>query len=504
MAHRYRGILKGGVLKYRPCYFNTCSLFYKLPFVPSLAHRYRGILKGGFMEYRTEYDSLGSVTVPAEKYWGAQTERSRQNFKIGTETMPPEIITAYAIIKKAAALTNLKLQKNKMSSENCNIICAVCDEIIQKKLNQHFPLVVWQTGSGTQTNMNVNEVIAYRAHQLNSAINIHPNDIVNMSQSSNDTFPSAIHIAGVLEIEDKLLPALKKLIAELKLLEKNNKGIVKGGRTHCQDATPILFSQEISAWRYSAEQNFSHISQAVTSLYELCLGGTAVGTGLNAPKKFDTFVVKNIAKLTKKPFTTSKNKFHGLTSKNEVAFTHGALKALAGDLFKLANDIRLLSSGPRTGLGEINIPANEPGSSIMPGKVNPTQTEALTMACVQVMGNDVAIGLAASQGHFQLNVFMPVLAYNFLQSIRLLTDVINSFREHCLVGLTANKQKMAQNLHNSLMNGTILTPILGYEKTCQIVQKADAENTSLKDACLQLGFLTENQFDDVYKPERLV
>lgn len=401
------------------------------------------------MEYRIEHDSMGEVKVPADRLWAAQTERSHENFRIGVdiETMPREITHAFGILKKAAAMANAELKPEKMTSEKLGAISQACDEVISGSLNDHFPLVVWQTGSGTQSNMNANEVIANRSNQIAGSKLCHPNDDINMSQSSNDTFPTAMHISAVIAIEDKLLPAIETLIATFKRLETENEGIVKSGRTHLQDATPIKFSQEISGWRSSLERDAELLRIAVKPLYELALGGTAVGTGLNAPKGFAELVAAKVASLTGKPFVTAENKFHALTSKDELVFAHGAIKATACDMMKIANDIRWLASGPRDGLGEIHIPENEPGSSIMPGKVNPTQCEAVTMVAVQVMGNDVAVGMAASQGNFELNVFMPVAAYNFLQSARLLAEAIVSFNINCAVGITANKEKMYHNLH---------------------------------------------------------
>ena len=458
------------------------------------------------MEYRIEHDSMGEVKVPADRYWAAQTERSHENFPIGVgiETMPREITHAFGILKKAAAMANATLKPEKMTAEKLAAISAACDEVISGKLNDHFPLVVWQTGSGTQSNMNANEVIANRANEIAGAKLCHPNDDINMSQSSNDTFPTAMHIAAVAAIEDKLFPAIDKLVETFKRLEKENEGIIKSGRTHLQDATPIAFSQEISGWRTSLERDREQLAIALPGLKELALGGTAVGTGLNAPKGFDVKVAEAVSKITGKNFTTAGNKFHALTSKDEIVFAHGAIKALACDMMKIANDVRWLASGPRLGLGEIHIPENEPGSSIMPGKVNPTQCEAVTMVAVQVMGNDVAVGMAASQGNFELNVFMPVCIYNFLQSARLLSEAMVSFNDHCAVGITANKQKMHDNLHNSLMLVTALNPYIGYENAAKTVKKAFKENISLKEACVALGFLTAERFDEVFHPEQMV
>ena len=455
------------------------------------------------MEYKIEHDSMGEVKVPADKYWGAQTERSHENFEIGIglETMPREITKAFGYLKKAAALANNSLKPEKMTQEKLDAISKACDEVISGSLNDHFPLVVWQTGSGTQSNMNANEVIANRANEIAGKKICHPNDDINMSQSSNDTFPTALHISAVCVIEDKLLPAVDTLVETFKRLEKENEGIVKSGRTHLQDAVPISFDQEISGWRTSLERDREMLVSSLPYLKQLALGGTAVGTGLNAPKGFDSKVAEAVSKLTGKDFITAPNKFHALTSKDELVFAHGAIKALACDMMKIANDVRWLASGPRDGLGEIHIPENEPGSSIMPGKVNPTQCEAVTMVAVQVMGNDAAVGFAASQGNFELNVFMPVIAYNFIQSARLLAESILSFNKNCAVGITANKEKMHHNLYNSLMLVTALNPYIGYENAAKTAHKAFDENISLKEACVGLGFLTAEKFDEVFKPE---
>ncbi|MBR6513593.1 MAG: class II fumarate hydratase [Clostridia bacterium] len=458
------------------------------------------------MEYRIEHDSMGEVKVPADKLWAAQTQRSSMNFPIGVgiETMPREIVHAFGILKKAAAMANNLLKPEKMTDEKLGAIMQACDEVSSGALMDNFPLVVWQTGSGTQSNMNSNEVIANRGNEILGKKLLHPNDDVNMSQSSNDTFPTAMHIAAVIALEDKLVPAAEMLIDTFKRLEKENEGIVKSGRTHLQDATPITFSQEISGWRSSLERDVELIKLAIKPLYELALGGTAVGTGLNTPKGFDTTVAAKVAEITGKPFVTAGNKFHALTSKDELVFAHGAIKALAADMMKIANDVRWLASGPRDGLGEIFIPENEPGSSIMPGKVNPTQCEAVTMVAVQVMGNDVAVSMAASQGNFELNVFMPVCIYNFLQSARLLAEAIVSFNNNCAVGIKANKEKMHHNLHNSLMLVTALNPYIGYENAAKTAKKAYKDNISLKEACVELGFLTAERFDEVFHPEEMV
>ena len=454
--------------------------------------------------YRIERDSMGEMKVPAERYWGAQTQRSFENFPIGWEKMPKEIIRAFAQLKKAAAQANRELKPEKMTEEKCAAICAACDEILQGKLPDEFPLAVWQTGSGTQSNMNVNEVVANRGNAIAGAKLLHPNDDVNMSQSSNDTFPTAMHIAAATAVFVELIPMIDLLIATLEHLERKNDGIVKSGRTHLQDAVPISFSQEISGWRGMLEADERQLEKSLDGLYQLAIGGTAVGTGLNAPKGFGDKVAEKLSKATWLPFVSNPNKFHALTSLDRMVFAHGALKALAADMMKIANDIRWLSSGPRCGLGEIFIPENEPGSSIMPGKVNPTQCEAITMIAVQVMGNDATIGMAASQGNFQLNVFLPVTAYNFLQSAKLLTDGILSFEQRCVSGITANKEKMSENLHRSLMLVTSLNPYIGYDNAAKVAKKAHKENLSLKEACLELGFMSEEDFDKVFHPEELV
>ena len=458
------------------------------------------------MEYRIEHDSMGEMKVPADRLWAAQTQRSHENFEIGVgiETMPAEIIHAFGILKKAAALANHQLKPEKMTDEKTDVITRACDEVISGQLNGHFPLVVWQTGSGTQSNMNANEVVANRGNELAGKKVLHPNDDVNMSQSSNDTFPTAMHIAAVTILEKRVLPAVDALAATFRHLEEKNAGIVKSGRTHLQDATPIAFSQEISGWRASLERDRQLIETSLPPLRELALGGTAVGTGLNAPKGFDVSVAAAVSELTGIRFTTAPNKFHALTSKDELVFAHGALKALACDMMKIANDVRWLASGPRDGLGEIFIPENEPGSSIMPGKVNPTQCEAVTMVAVQVMGNDVAVGMAASQGNFELNVFMPVCIYNFIQSARLLSEAILSFNDRCASGMRANQEKMKDNLHNSLMLVTALNPYIGYENAAKVAKKAYRDGISLKESCVRLGYLTAEAFDDVFHPEQMI
>ncbi len=458
--------------------------------------------------YRMEHDSMGQVRVPAAALWGAQTQRSYQNFPIGTETMPQGIVRAFAILKKAAAQANAQL--GTLDPKAADLIERAADEVLSGRHDDQFPLKVWQTGSGTQSNMNVNEVLANRANQIAAAEGValegpvHPNDSVNRSQSSNDTFPTAMHIAAVLAVTRELMPAIDQLVATFERLERQNAGVVKSGRTHLQDAVPIAFSQEISGWRGMLEASREQLAASLPMLRRLALGGTAVGTGLNAPAGFDVLVAERISALTGEPFQTEANKFHALTSKDAMVFSHGAIKALAANMMKIANDVRWLASGPRLGLGEITIPANEPGSSIMPGKVNPTQCEAVTMVAVQVMGNDATIGFAASQGNFELNVFMPVIAYDYLQSVRLLTDAIGSFGERCAAGITANRERMAHNLHNSLMLVTCLNPYIGYERAAKVAHKAFDEGWSLRKACVSLGYLTEEKFDEVFKPEEMV
>lgn len=454
------------------------------------------------MNYRIEHDSLGEVKVPANHYWGAQTERSYENFPIGTEKIPMDVIYAFSILKKAAAKANFKL--GKLDKKRAELIIKVCDEISTGKLDHEFPLSVWQTGSGTQSNMNVNEVIANRGNELAGEKLLHPNDHCNMSQSSNDTFPTAMHISAVLAIEDQLMPSIEGLEKTLIRLMKENEGIVKTGRTHLQDAVPIAFSQEISGWRAMLTETKKMLESSLPFLKELALGGTAVGTGLNAPKGFGDAVAAEVSEITGKKFISAPNKFHALSSKDEMVFAHGALKALAANLLKMANDIRMLASGPRCGLGEISIPANEPGSSIMPGKVNPTQCESMTMVAVQVISNDTAVGMAASQGNFELNVFMPVTIYNFLQSVHLLADGIQSFNQRCVSGIKPIREKMEENLHRSLMLVTALSPYIGYEHAAKTAQKAFKENISLKEACVALGYLTADRFDEVFHPEKMV
>lgn len=462
-------------------------------------------LGGLNLKYRIEKDSIGEIQVPADKLWGAQTQRSFQNFKIGTERMPIQLIYALAIIKKSAAMTNKKL--GKLDIEKADAIIEAVNDILKGKLDEHFPLVVWQTGSGTQTNMNVNEVIAHRGNQLleenGSKKKIHPNDDVNKSQSSNDTFPTAMHIASILSLNELLFPALNGL--KNTFMQKINEfhHIIKIGRTHLQDATPLTLGQEISAWHRMLEKNEQMIMASMKFMTELAIGGTAVGTGLNSHPQFGEMVAKEISSLTGYDFTSATNKFHALTSHDEIVFTHGALKALATDLMKIANDVRWMASGPRSGIGEIIIPSNEPGSSIMPGKVNPTQSEAMTMVVTQIIGNDMTIGFAASQGNFELNVFKPVIIYNFLQSVRLLSDAMNSFNEHCAIGIEANLEVIERNVNNSLMLVTALNPHIGYEKAATIAKLAYKEGTTLKDAALKTGYLSEEEFDRIVKPENM-
>ena len=454
------------------------------------------------MEYRIEHDTMGEVCVPADRYWGAQTQRSYENFKIGTQRMPEEIIHAFGILKKAAAQANLAL--GALDEERAVAIQQAADEVISGKLQDHFPLVIYQTGSGTQSNMNVNEVIANRANEILGKKLVHPNDHVNKSQSSNDTFPTAMHIAAVQAVEDRLLPALDQLADTFARLEKENTDIIKTGRTHLQDATPLTLGQEISAWYAMLTETRAMLTQSLAGVRKLALGGTAVGTGLNAPQGFAELSAQKISEITGKPFEAAPNKFHALTAKDALVFCHGAMKALAADLMKIANDVRWLASGPRCGIGEITIPENEPGSPIMPGKVNPTQCEALTMVCVKVMGNDAAIGFAASQGNFQLNVFMPVLICSFLESARLLADAMRSFNLHCAEGILPNLQKIDENMNKSLMLVTALNPHIGYENAAKIAKLAHKENLTLKEAALQLRLVNEEDFAKWVDPKKMV
>ncbi|MGM0904380.1 MAG: class II fumarate hydratase [Bacillota bacterium] len=456
--------------------------------------------------FRIEKDTIGEIKVPANKYWGAQTQRSKQNFKIGVETMPLEVIYAFAHIKSAAAKVNHQL--GQLSEHKRNAITQACTEILEGKLDDHFPLVVWQTGSGTQTNMNVNEVVARRGMEileqdgLNEAI--HPNDDVNMSQSSNDTFPTAMHISAMLALKNNLLPSLQNFALTLKKKEDEFANIIKIGRTHLQDATPLTLGQEVSGWRAMLEKNREMIKNSLVYLRELAIGGTAVGTGINAHKRFGELMAREISNQTNLIFQSAANKFQALTSHDELVQMHGSLKALAADLMKIANDVRWLASGPRSGIGEISIPTNEPGSSIMPGKVNPTQSEALTMVVTQVFGNDATITFAASQGNFELNVFKPVIIYNFLQSANLLADGIRSFDENCAAGLEANRETIQNNVENSLMLVTALNPHIGYEKAAEIAKLAFKENLTLKEAAIKTGYLSEEEYEQWVKPEKMV
>lgn len=457
-------------------------------------------------EFRIEKDTMGEIKVPKDKFWGAQTQRSKENFKIGSEKMPKEVVSAFAILKRSTAIANERL--GNLESEKAEAIATVCDDIISGKYDEHFPLVVWQTGSGTQSNMNMNEVVANRAtaylKDKNSEFGIHPNDDVNRSQSSNDTFPTAMHVAAVLAVYKKLVPAIDQLRATLDEKAKAYQEIVKIGRTHLQDATPLTVGQEISGWVYMLDRSKEMILESTEKMRELAIGGTAVGTGINAHPEFGKYVAEEISQLTGQSFNSSPNKFHALTSHDEITYAHGALKALAADLMKIANDVRWLASGPRCGIGELIIPENEPGSSIMPGKVNPTQSEALTMIAAQIMGNDATIGFAASQGNFELNVFKPVIIYNFLQSVELLADGMNSFHDKCAIGIEPNLETIEKNLQNSLMLVTALNPHIGYENAAKIAKLAHKEGLTLKEAALQLELLTEEQFEQFVKPEEMV
>ncbi|KOF10886.1 fumarate hydratase [Planococcus glaciei] len=458
------------------------------------------------MQYRTEKDTMGEIQVEADKMWAAQTQRSLQNFAIGTERMPHEVVMAFAQLKKAAAKANHKL--GKLSEAKMKAIETAANEVIEGKWNDHFPLVVWQTGSGTQSNMNMNEVLARRGNEIlaeqSSDEKLHPNDDVNMSQSSNDTYPTAMHVAGVMAVTENLIPAIQKLKATLDEKAKKFDDIIKIGRTHLQDATPLTLGQEISGWRHMLEKSERMIRASVEEMRELAIGGTAVGTGINADPTFGPSVAEFISEAVGGAFTSAENKFHALTSHDEMVYTHGAIKALAADAMKIANDVRWLASGPRSGIGEITIPENEPGSSIMPGKVNPTQSEALTMVAAQVMGNDATIGFAASQGNFELNVFKPVIAYNFLQSVRLLTDSLISFNDNCAVGIEANLEVIQNHVGNSLMLVTSLNPHIGYEKAAAIAKQAHKEGTTLKESAVKSGHLTAEQFDEWVRPENMV
>jgi fumarate hydratase, class II len=455
---------------------------------------------------RLESDSMGKIEVPNDRYYGAQTARSLIHFNIGTDTMPPELIRAFGILKKAAALVNRDL--GKLSPEKAKLILQAADEVIDGKLNAHFPLRIWQTGSGTQTNMNANEVISNRAIEIADGVMgskkpIHPNDDVNMSQSSNDTFPTAMHIAAASRVAEDLIPAVERLRDALDAKARQFADVVKIGRTHLMDATPLTVGQEMSGWVSLLDRDVARLKEVLPGLYELGIGGTAVGTGLNAHPEFADRAASKIAELTRLPFKSHPNKFAALSAHDELVFASGALKTLGASLMKIANDIRWLASGPRAGLGELVLPENEPGSSIMPGKVNPTQSEAMTMVAVQVFGNDAAIGFAGSQGNFELNVFKPVIIYNFLHSVRLLTDACRSFTDHCVMGMELDFQRIEQNVKNTLMVVTALNPKIGYDKAAEIAKKAHHERSSLRDAALKLGYLTEKEFDELVRPEKM-
>jgi fumarate hydratase, class II len=455
---------------------------------------------------RLETDSMGKIEVPANRYWGAQTARSLIHFDIGTDTMPPELIRAFGILKKAAALVNQDL--GKLSPEKAKLIVEAADEVIAGKLDEHFPLHIWQTGSGTQTNMNANEVISNRAIEIAGGVMgskkpIHPNDDVNMSQSSNDTFPTAMHIAAASRVARDLIPSVERLRDALDAKAREFASVVKIGRTHLMDATPLTVGQEFSGWVSLLDRDIDRIRETLWGLYDLAIGGTAVGTGINAHPQFAERAAKKIAELTGLPFESHPNKFAALSAHDEIVFASGALKTLAASLMKIANDVRWLASGPRAGFGELMLPENEPGSSIMPGKVNPTQSEAMTMVAVQVMGNDAAIGFAGSQGNFELNVFKPVIIFNFLNSVRLLTDACRSFREHCVAGMEIDAERIAQHVNSSLMLVTALTPKIGYDKAAEIAKKAHHERLSLREAALKLGYLTEKEFDEIVRPEKM-
>lgn len=458
------------------------------------------------MSFRIEHDTIGEIKVPADKYWAAQTERSRQNFPVGKEKMPIEVIVAFAHLKKAAAISNNKL--GKLSDSKKDAIVHACDRVIARELDEHFPLVVWQTGSGTQSNMNVNEVVSYVANEYLKEKGIdevvHPNDDVNKSQSSNDTYPTAMYVALLQAVESQLVPALAKLHGTFVSKQEQFKDIIKIGRTHLQDATPLTLGQEISGWSYMLEKSTELINQSKKQLTNLAIGGTAVGTGINAHPEFGKMVAEQLEKQTGLPFVSSPNKFHALTSYDEVVYVHGALKALAGDLMKIANDVRWLASGPRAGLAEIEIPANEPGSSIMPGKVNPTQSEMLTMVVAQVFGNDTAVSFGASQGNFELNVFKPVILFNTLQSIYLLADGMNSFNDNCAVGIEPINENIDKYLNNSMMLVTALNPHIGYENAAKIAKNAHAKGITLKESAIESGLLTEEQFDEWIRPEDMI
>ncbi len=455
---------------------------------------------------RTESDSMGKIEVPVDRYYGAQTARSLIHFDIGSDIMPPELIGAFGILKKAAALVNQDL--GKLSADKVRLIVQAADEVIAGKLDKHFPLHIWQTGSGTQTNMNANEVISNRAIEIAGGVMgskkpIHPNDDVNMSQSSNDTFPAAMHIAAASRVAEVLIPAVEHLRDAILVKARQFESVVKIGRTHLMDATPLTVGQEMSGWANQLDRDVARLKQVLPGLYDLAIGGTAVGTGLNSHPEFAERAAKKIAELTGLPFKSHPNKFAALSAHDEIVFASGALKTLGASLMKIANDVRWLASGPRAGLGELTLPENEPGSSIMPGKVNPTQSEAMTMVAVQVFGNDAAIGFAGSQGNFQLNVFKPVMIHNFLHSVRLLADACRSFTDHCVAGMEIDEKRIDQNVKNSLMLVTALSPKIGYDKAAQIAHQAHHEHMSLREAALKLGYLTEKEFDELVRPETM-
>jgi len=459
------------------------------------------------MDFRMESDSMGSIKVPTDKYYGAQTARSLMNFKIGGERFPAELIRALVIVKKAAALTNLEL--GTLTKEKCDLILQAAEEVIEGKLNDHFPLVVWQTGSGTQTNMNANEVISNRAIEISGGVMgskkpIHPNDDVNKAQSTNDAFPTSIHVAAVEEIHRRLIPMVTKLHDALDEKANAFKSIIKIGRTHLMDATPLTLGQEFSGYAHQLTRGLERIDDSLKRLYEIPLGGTAVGTGLNTHPEYAVKVAAKISELTGKPFRTADNKFEAMAGKDALVEMHGILKTLAVSLIKISNDIRWLGSGPRCGIGEISLPENEPGSSIMPGKVNPTQSEAMTMVCAQVFGNDVTVNFAGASGNFELNVFMPVIAFNVLQSIKLLADACESFTDNCVVGIEANEANIKKHLENSLMLVTSLNPVIGYDNAAMVAKKAHKENKTLKEAAIELGLLTSEKFDEVVRPEKMI
>lgn len=494
--------MKNSVKKKEKIYQNGTMLFIRIYFICQDFFFY-----GGHMEYRIETDTMGEVKVPVDKYYGAQTGRSLMNFKIGGEKMPPELIKAFGILKKAAALTNMEL--GLLDSEKASLITEAAQEVIDGKLDGNFPLVVWQTGSGTQSNMNLNEVIANRAIEIAGGVigskkPIHPNDDVNKAQSSNDTFPTAMHIAAAMAVNERLIPMVAKLRDALAEKSKEFEDVIKIGRTHLMDATPLTLGQEFSGYVQQLTNGLKRIENSLPFVYELALGGTAVGTGLNTHPDFAIKSAAKIALITGLPFVTAPNKFESLAGHDAMVELHGVLKTLAASLMKIANDIRWLGSGPRSGIGELNLPENEPGSSIMPGKVNPTQSEAMTMVCAQVFGNDVAVNFGGAMGNFELNVFKPVIIYNVLQSTRLIADACESFTDNCVVGIEANRKNIKQHVDNSLMLVTSLNPHIGYDNAAKIAKKAHKEHKTLKETALELGLLTEEQFDKIVRPEEMI